>query len=110
MRDFTHWLLLIGTVGWLLLAILLQVGRKSVFWAFVRTLFASIILMDVWSVSWGIIAQVLRKGTIANSGSGRLLVFSFIILPYLLSGVRLYWLSRRVPEQKKREAVVDQGC
>jgi hypothetical protein len=95
LNDLTHYLFWAGCAGWLLLLVVLQLGGKqSGVTASLTTLIFLFVSIDIISILWGIAEPVLKKQVYGRPILGLGSICCFVALPYLLSGLRIYWLRR----------------
>jgi len=87
MIDLPELLLLVGSVGWFLFTYLAALGEKGALRTLLWTLFYWLLSVDPIAIVGGMIWPLARQHIAGLHG----LLF-FVLLPYVLSGLRIYWL------------------
>jgi hypothetical protein len=82
-------LLLTGGVGWFLFTYLAALGEKGALRALFSTLFCWLIALDSFAIIGGAIWPIARQHITGLYG-----VLFFVLLPYVLSCLRIYWLRK----------------
>ncbi len=90
MDDALTPLLWCGGIGWFLFTYVLALGGSmSATRVLVRTVFYWFIAFDIVAVLFGVISPLVR-----HVGIDWRFVAFFVVLPYLLSFLRVWWLRR----------------
>jgi len=92
MGDYPPLLIFAGGLGWFLLTYVLGLGKKGPLRTLIWTDFYWFIAVDCLATLWGMMGPVVSKAV--REGNGFRVACFWVLLPYFLSGCRLYWLKR----------------
>ena len=90
MKSLSQILPLAGAVGWFLFTFTLSLGKQSALRALLWTLCYWFVATDAIAIVAGTLSPIIRQQM-----TGLRFICFFVLLPYFLCGLRVYWLVRK---------------